>query len=109
VQYADKTYIVDYELLPDFESNFRYFTEVDGGLHFVTFKGRVAHTRIRKDEAKRACLSTLGVVIQVIDTEVLKTPEVALERVREGLKSPKGTILLAPESAKPKPRIKYRS
>ena len=61
--------------------------EVQGGLHFRTWKGRPAKGRMKKDEVKRNCLEAEGyTVLAFTDREIKKEPEIVLTKIQSKIK-----------------------
>jgi very-short-patch-repair endonuclease len=60
--------------------------EVQGGLHFKTWKGRPATRRMKKDEVKRNCLEAEGyILLTPTDKEARFNPTKFLEDLKRAL------------------------
>lgn len=58
--------------------------EVQGGLHFKTWKGRPAKNRMKKDEIKRTCLEASGyTVLAFTDTLIKQNPKGVLLTIQD--------------------------
>lgn len=80
--YSTYTFLCDFLLLDK-----PVIIEVQGGLHRRTWGGRPAVHRMAKDEVKKNCLEAYGYkVVAIEDGLVKRTPEKAIELVREALK-----------------------
>ena len=93
MQVALKTRFKEYPFLVDFliptlnvSKYLALVVEVDGALHFKTWRGKPAVRRMAKDEVKNECLRAEGYrVLRIRDTTVKAEPENVIQQIKEAL------------------------
>ena len=86
-KYKEWPFLIDF-LVPSTNAN-KYLglvVEVDGALHFKTWKGKPAVRRMEKDRVKNECLAAEGYrVLRIKDVDVKKDPDKVIQQIREAL------------------------
>ena len=85
-KFSPYTFLCDFLLLNPDRNKPDLILEIDGGLHFKTWKGKPAVRRMAKDEVRNECLRAEGYrVLRIRDTTVKAEPENVIQQIREAL------------------------